>query len=466
MKGMGIKMLNKLFKRKWHIKPRIFIMLLLMLAIVLSSTFFVFNLFIRGYIRSSVEAQLDDLVGSFRSSDNKSSNILKEDYFLPDLTEQKKNKIGAHGEVFIMDSNFEIKEYGKDKNIGELSQIADYLKNKEVSLDNANYIFVRVKQSEYYISAVEDLERPNSYFIYYVSVSGIYSLLNMVNLTLAAIVAVAMVICFTIANIIASSVTSPVKKLSKFAEEIGKGNFTRNEFSFRDIEFDELGEAMNQSAEKLELYDKDQHAFFQNVSHELRTPLMSIRCYAEGVEHGLMDPKKSGATIISETDRLSELVSDLLYISRVDSITEQFEKQENDLRETFSICGESLNSVAEKNGLQIEYQFDEEPVLFIYNEKHMYRALTNLLSNALRYASHKIILRCFQIEDRIEITVSDDGKGITSEDMPHIFERFYKGSDGKHGIGLSIVKSVVELHRGEITVSCEQGTCFTIVFHK
>lgn len=94
----------------------------------------------------------------------------------------------------------------------------------------------------------------------------------------------------------------------------------------------------------------------------------------------------------------------------------------------------------------------------------MYRAFANLISNALRYARHTIILCCQQTNRQIEICVIDDREGVSPEDMPHISERFYKGRDGKHGIGLSIVKAVVELHLGKITVNCEQGTCFRIIF--
>lgn len=323
-------------------------MLLLLLTVVFSSVFFSFNMFISNYIRSNVETQLDDLVGGANIHDGKPQNRPLDMFSLPDLSRQPKNKIGSSGEVFVVDADYQVKEHNMNEDIEELTQIVSYLKSKNISLENARYVSVDTGQNNYYISSVEVRERPGSYFVFYVSVSGLNNLVNTINFALAVIVAVAMVICFVIANIIAGSVTNPVKKLSKFAEEIGKGNFTRNEFSFNDIEFDELGEAMNRSAEKLDLYDKDQRAFFQNASHEFRTPLMSIRCHAEGVECGLMDPKKSGATIISETDRLSELVEDILYISRVDNIANQFEKTENDLRDTLSLCAESLKTVAGK----------------------------------------------------------------------------------------------------------------------
>lgn len=461
-------MANHFLGRKWHIKPRIFVMLLFLLAIVFTSVFVAFNLFISSYIRTNVQEQLDGLVKNFGMVDDRPREKPPGDPYMPDLSGQQKNRLGSRGEVMILDSNYEIKNYGEggEKELDELGKIASALKNQDVPLSSARYVFVSTEEDAYYISSVEDGKRPGSFFVFYVSVAGINHLVDTVNLAMAVIVAAAMLICFFIANVIAGSITQPVKALSAFAEEMGKNNFKRRDFAFQDIEFDELGEAMNSSAEKLDAYDKDQRAFFQNVSHELRTPLQSIRCYAEGVEYGLMDPKKSGATILSETDRLSELVEDLLYISRVDSITSHVERQESDLRDTLSLCAENLRLMAEKKGLRFEFEFDKEPVLFSYHEKHMYRAFSNLIANALRYAQGTITLGCHSGAGQIEVSVVDDGPGISAEDLPHVFERFYKGRDGKHGIGLSIVKSVVELHGGEVAVDCSEGTRFTILFPK
>ncbi len=460
-------MKNKKMKRRWHIKPRIFAMLAIMLVIVFASIFIALNLFTRSYIRTNVQNQLDELVRSAGMYDDKPADKGPGGPYLPDLSGQPKNKIGARGEVLILDANYALQGYdelGTHENAQELAQIASSLKEQAVPLANARNVLVETDQGAYYVSSVEDAQQPGSYFVFYVSMAGTGHLVDAVNLALAVIMAAAMLICFFIANVIAGSVTRPVQALSAFAEQLGKGNFKRKNFAFQDIEFDELGEAMNQSAEKLEAYDKDQRTFFQNASHELRTPLQSIRCYAEGVQVGLMDPKKSSTTIIAETDRLSELVEDLLYISRVDNLSAHLEKRENDLRDTLSLCAENLRSVAAKNGLEITYQFDENPVLFSYNEKYMYRAFSNLLSNALRYAKSTITLRCTQANGQIEISVTDDGPGISDADLPHIFERFYKGRDGKHGIGLSIAKSVVELHGGSISATCAGGTRFTILF--
>ncbi len=457
----------KMRSKKWQIKPRIFIMLLLLIIVVLGCVFFAFNLFIQNYIKSTVETQLTGVIHNLTMRDRRPNELSPDglNFFeLPDISMQPKNKIGARGELFIIDSDYVIVNYNTGEEFDDLTQIASYLKSKQTSLDSIEYSLVKTSQSEYYISSMRDPNRPNHFFIFYINVSPINGLVHTVNLALAIIVAIAMVICFLISNIIANSISRPIKRLADFAVEIGKGNFAQKHFAFQDVEFNELAEAMNQSAEKLDKYDNEQRTFFQNVSHELRTPLMSIRCYAEGIECDLMDAKKASETILSETDRLSELVEDLLYISRVDNITTHIEKQENDLRDTLAVCAENLRPIAQKNGIEFLYQFDPNPVLFTYNEKHLYRAFINLISNALRYAKKTVTLSCHQDKNQIVLCVIDDGEGILKEDIPHVFERFYKGRNGKHGIGLSIVKSAIDLHNGNVSVSCNENTCFSVTF--
>ncbi len=455
------------FYQKWHIKPRVFVMLLLLLLVVFSSIFIAFNLFINGYIQRNVESQLTELVDNFGKIMERPPVSSTDNFPVPDLSTQPRNKIGAWGEVILLDSDYVVRgtnPLNSSTSSDEATQIAAYLREQEISLTAIRNMKVVTSEGKYFISSIEDSNRPGNYFVFYISVTGIYHLVDTINLAMLAIMAAALIICFLIANLIAESVTRPLRKLSTFAEALGQGHFERQQFAFKDIEFEELGEAMNQSAEKLDLYDKDQRTFFQNVSHELRTPLQSIRCYGEGLEYGLMDAKKAGTTIVSETDRLSELVEDLLYISRIDSISGQFEKRENDLRDTLAHSAEAQKALAKKNGIQLVYEFDDEPVLFTYNEKHIYRAFSNLISNALRYAQHKVTLCCSQGPTGIEIAVSNDGAAISLEDLPHIFERFYKGKDGKHGIGLSIVKSAVELHGGKVFVESGEETRFRIQF--
>lgn len=452
-------MSNKKFK--WHIKPRIFIMLLLLLVAIFSAVFIAFNVFINNYINSTVKAQLSSLTTSFSQHDDELKE--HEQSKLPDISKQAKSKIGTHAEIFVLGSNYEIVKYDESIDRNELIQIAEELKAENIEFEKIDRLFIETDLGDYYISCVNDEKEESEVFVFFVNVTSIMTLVDTINTALGVIMTIMLLISFFIANLIAGSITKPVRKLSEFAKQLGKSDFSVNNYSFMDIEFNELSAEMNKTAEKLDKSDTEQRTFFQNVSHELRTPLMSIKCHAEGIKHNLMDKKNSSRIIISETDRLSEMVDDLLYISRIETDKKPVMK-ENDLRETFSFCAETLKPVADKNGKQFIFNFDDAPVILSYNEKHMTRACLNLIANALRYAKTTITLSCKTVNGSVIMEVIDDGNGISGADLPHIFERFYKGKDGKYGIGLSIVKLVVGMHNGEIAVNSDERTTFKMTF--
>jgi len=251
---------------------------------------------------------------------------------------------------------------------------------------------------------------------------------------------------------LSNTITRPIEKLSVLASRIGYGDFAPNDFEFKDQEFESLNIALNNSAKQLRIYDSEQKAFFQNVSHELRTPLMSIQCQAEGISFGLMEPKKASETILAEINRLSDLVTDLLYISKIDNITTVYEAVKIDLLEIIRSCAQRQQLVAEKKGIRFLFNFAETTVEYECIGELISRAVDNLISNAIRYASTEITLSCYKNQHHISISVTDNGCGVKPESLPHIFERFYKSNGGNHGIGLSIVKSIVEQHQGNITV--------------
>lgn len=436
-------------------------MLLLLLLVIFAAVFIAFNVFINNYIDSAVKEQLLTLTTSFADHSDGAKGL--EQSNIPDISTQAKSKVGTNAEIFVLDDNYEVVKHNDSLDEDELKQIAMVIKTSGASLDKIDRLYVETKADDYYISLVRDEKETHSFFVFFVNVTSIKNLVNTINMVLGIILAVTLVIGFFIANLIAKSITKPVKQLSEFATQIGKGDFTTNNSSFVDAEFNDLAAEMNRTSEKLEVYDIEQRTFFQNVSHELRTPLMSIKCHAEGIEHNLMNKERSSRIIISETDRLSEMVDDLLYISRIETEKAPV-MQQNDLRETLSFCAESLNRVADNDGKQFVFEFDDAPVFLNYNEKYMTKAFFNLITNALRYAKTTITLNCRMVDGVAVVKVIDDGDGISEVDLPHIFERFYKGRDGKYGIGLSIVKLVVDMYGGKIFVSSDELTEFKMMF--
>lgn len=449
-------MKNREAKRKWPIRQRMFIQLLTLMLVVFTSIFLSFNLFFENYIRSSVYLQLEtgaESVNKLDFSKDPQQIELEELEREPDLTSFIKNSIHTEAKLFNINDEYEITDYDKNEDYSEIEKIAEYLEKNKISLSDAKYNHIKTGAKEYYVSTIRDPILNDTNMVFYVDVSDIKNLMKTINLVLGMILSIAMIICLFMANAIANTITKPVKKLSAFAGELGHGNFIQLEERFRDIEFNELKDVMNQSARQLDENDREQNTFFQNVSHELRTPLMSIRCYAEGVAYGVMDSEKSGQIIIAETDRLSALVEDLLYFSQLENLSKTAEKKETDLRETISICAVNIQALSEKKGISLVFDFDDEPVWYSCNENHIYRAINNLLSNAVRYAEQRIVIGCHRTSSGIEISVEDDGTGISDDDLPHIFDRFYKGKGGKTGIGLSIVSSIAEMYEGKITVT-------------
>ena len=205
-----------------------------------------------------------------------------------------------------------------------------------------------------------------------------------------------------------------------------------------------------------------QQTFFQNASHELKTPLMAIQGYAEGIQAGVMDAGGAADVILEESDRMTELVEELLDISKIDMGRQRLALSETDIRE---LLYDSIRAVepAAAGGIAIVPDFPEEPVMVSCDDTRLRRAVTNILSNGLRYARSELRLTCRTDKRHVTIRIQDDGDGIAEEDLPHIFDRFYMGRSGKSGIGLALTKEIVHLHRGTIRAyNGDTGAVFEI----
>ena len=206
-----------------------------------------------------------------------------------------------------------------------------------------------------------------------------------------------------------------------------------------------------------------QQTFFQNASHELKTPLMAIQGYAEGIQAGVMDTGSAAEVILKESDRMTELVDELLDISKIDMGRQQLALSELDVRELLYDSIRAVEPAAAAGGITIVPDFPEEPVMVSCDDTRLRRAVTNILSNGVRYARSELRLTCRADKRHVTIRIQDDGNGIAEADLPHIFDRFYMGKSGKSGIGLALTKEIVHLHRGTIRAyNGETGAVFEI----
>lgn len=193
-----------------------------------------------------------------------------------------------------------------------------------------------------------------------------------------------------------------------------------------------------------------QQTFFQNASHELKTPLMAIQGYAEGIQAGVMDAGGAAEVILAESDRMTELVDELLDISKIDMGRQQLALSEMDVRELLYDSIRAVEPTAAADGIAITPDFPETPIMVSCDDTRLRRAVTNILSNGVRYARSQLHLTCRTDKRNVTIRIQDDGDGIAEADLPHIFDRFYMGKSGKSGIGLALTKEIIHLHKGTI----------------
>ena len=207
---------------------------------------------------------------------------------------------------------------------------------------------------------------------------------------------------------------------------------------------------------------ESQKWFFQNVSHELKTPMMAVQGCAEGIHTGVLDPVEASGVILEETKRVSEMVEELLALSRLESGQANAEFHTADVREVLYDCLRSTEQLAEQRKLHFLPCFDEKPVLVNCDEIQLRRAFTNIITNALRYAKANIQIDCKADKGKAVVCIRDDGEGVVPELLPHIFDRFFSTRKGGAGIGLSLAKEIVSLHKGTISASNDDGTVFEI----
>lgn len=312
----------------------------------------------------------------------------------------------------------------------------------------------------------------NYYLCVYVNSASYYSFMAANSLALIQAALLAIIIAGVLSIVMTYPLIFSTQRLSRFAKRIAKSDFKPLKGHIVSKELSELGDVMNQMAYKLEESDIEQKTFFQNASHELRTPLMSIQGYAEGLKYGVFesDEDRNNAidVIIDETGRLSGLVENLLSISKMDmskSGNYEVKKQTINARK---ICDTIIdrvrgNFIHEDKAIINDIKIKNA---YIYgNENDLIRCLENIFSNCLRYCKTAVTLRCYKDEDSVVFEISDDGPGIAPEVADHLFERFSKGSDGKHGIGLALALAIAEEHGGTVKAHNKEkgGACFEII---
>ncbi|MBP1560032.1 MAG: HAMP domain-containing histidine kinase [Oscillospiraceae bacterium] len=284
-------------------------------------------------------------------------------------------------------------------------------------------------------------------------------------------VAVPMALGMVLIILASVTVAKPIKQISRASQQVAKGDLSVRLTPSGSGEIRELAENFNSMVRGLSQNEYLHKEFVSNVSHEFGTPITSLKGYAKLMKRDDLSPEKRAEyadIIISESERLSRLSSDLLKLSELENKGSLTSRQSFSLDEQLRSVIILLQNSWESKALDLDVELDE--TVFYGDESLLYQVWVNLVSNAVRYTERggKIRVALEKAEDAVTVSVSDNGKGLSEEEAANVFRRFYKadksrGSQGT-GLGLSIAKRIAELHGGDISVSGGKGvgTTFTV----
>ncbi|MCL2840193.1 MAG: HAMP domain-containing histidine kinase [Defluviitaleaceae bacterium] len=303
-------------------------------------------------------------------------------------------------------------------------------------------------------------------FIFYTDITSAMLFVASVNMTLMYLLVISSITSIILSIVVSTQVQNAVLRLCNYAESVGQGKFGEKISNFKYKEFHNLAQSMNNMSNKLDEYENNQKQFFQNVSHELRTPLMSIQGYTEAIAADVIGKDEATKIILAESERMENLVNQLLYISRMDSGLDALKFTTFNLKNMLYDSIGRVKILADKDGKAIIPHFPNEDIEIKADEEKLQRAIDNILTNCTRHGHTRIDIS-YVIEDgKIKITIADDGKGIKETDLPYIFKRFYKGENGNSGLGLAISKDIVEKLNGSIIAeNTETGAKFNIILN-
>ena len=301
------------------------------------------------------------------------------------------------------------------------------------------------------------------FVLMYTDITPAINLNNSMNQILLILLTISGILSLIISILLSTRFKESINRLKEHAETIGGGNFDEKIEGFNYLEFTNLGGSMNNMASMLKAYESNQKQFFQNASHELRTPLMSIQGYTEGLQSGVFESSEATEVILEESNKMTELINDILYLSRLDAnVSSQLNISPTSINTLITNSTERIKIIADAANKQIITELPTDIEIKTDIDK-LERAIINILSNAIRYAKSEIYINYIIKNDELNITIANDGSPIDEKDLPHIFDRFYKGSSGNTGLGLAITKDIITRLDGTIHASNqESGVKFVI----
>ena len=303
-----------------------------------------------------------------------------------------------------------------------------------------------------------------------------------------ALVAIFLILILTACVLIVwvyRSMITPIKKLREAAESIKEGNLDFAIESNGDDEigelctsFEEMRKRLKDSAEEKLNNETESRALISNIAHDLKTPITAVKGYSEGLLDGVANtPEKRDKyirTIYNKANEMDMLINELTLYSKIDTNKIPYNFQKININNYFQDCVEDIGlDLEEKNIGLAYYNYVDEDTIIIADTEQLRRVINNIVGNSVKYMDKPngfINIRLKDVGDFIQVEIEDNGRGIAQKDLPYIFDRFYRAdasrnsATGGSGIGLSIVKKIIEDHGGKIWATSKEGTGTVMYF--
>lgn len=330
-------------------------------------------------------------------------------------------------------------------------------------------------------------ESPGSVFV----VTRVNALISR-HLLRDMMIAIILIMIFTAVMLtrwISRGVFDPINELNAAMKQIQQGNFeyaldTDDKGEIGDLyrNYEDMRLRLKESTEEERENEKQNKEFISNISHDLKTPITAIKGYVEGIMDGVTNtPEKMDKyikTIYNKANDMERLINELTFYSGIDNNRIPYQFHRINVADYFGDCIEEVGLDLESKNIQLNYTNLTQPdTRVIADPEQMKKVINNIISNSVKYMDKPkgaIDIRILDENDSIRIEIEDNGKGIAQKDLPRIFERFYRtdasrnSAQGGSGIGLSIVKKIIEDHGGYIWATSREGegTCIHFVLRK
>jgi two-component system phosphate regulon sensor histidine kinase PhoR len=311
-----------------------------------------------------------------------------------------------------------------------------------------------------------------------------------IRLKLVLYTGLALLPAILLAALFARSVSAKMGAIIDFASTLATGDFKarmpaggKDELGILSRQLNETGqklqamfEALEREHAEMEKVERVRKDFVINVSHELRTPLASIQGYTETLLDGAINDQDNNIRFLNiirqNAERLGRLTADLLTISRVELKTQRFQFASYYVKDLLEDCVDSLRPVAAKKKIELRLEADDEKSEAFCDSEAVHQIMSNLIDNAIKYTPEGGAVRVLakRLDKGVEVRVADSGMGIPPEELPRLFERFYRVDKarsrelGGTGLGLAIVKHLVKAQAGDVWVESELGKGSTFAF--